>query len=312
MSTKWNRFCRSRITVSLAMLAANMILVHEQARAQPFHIESPLYGGVASPLSSDKEQSLEQLMERLSRSPAVDPLDVFNDLLTPSSAGVPMPTSFQSNPPLDATAVYAQNVQSVLYVVAENGDTMTQGSAVAISQSTALTNCHVVMSGKGDPKDPGFRYTLARENIHIMTSSGVEGHAKIVATHPDIDICVIQTPDVALTPVKGVAKFEDIKVGERVYSIGNPKGIAFTIAEGLVSGKRAGADLPHGLHSDVILFSAPVSHGSSGGALFNANGQLVGISQGSIEDAQNVNLAIPADQLWRSHPDRGPGRLGGC
>jgi S1-C subfamily serine protease len=167
------------------------------------------------------------------------------------------------------------------------------------------------MTGKGDPKDLAFRYTVPRESIHIMTSSGVEGHAKIIATHPEIDICVIQTPDVALTPVKGVAKFGDVKVGERVYSIGNPKGIAFTIAEGLVSGKRAAADLSHGLHSDFILFSAPISHGSSGGALFNANGQLVGISQGFIEDAQNVNLAIPADELWRSFPDRG-GRLGGC
>ena len=308
MSTKWNRICSSHLIATVAMMALSLCMARGEALAQSIHLEIPLYGSVASPASPGEEQSLDQLLERLLRSRTLDPLDAFNQLLTPNSAGVPMPTSFVNNQPLEATTIHSQNVQSVLYVVAESADSGMQGSAVAISPSTAITNCHVVMTGKGEAKDPRFRYTLPRETIHIMTSSGIEGRAKIVAAHPEIDICVIQTLDVALTPVKSVAKFDDVKVGERVYSISNPKGVAFTIAEGLVSGKRDAAELAHGVHSNIVSFSAPISHGSSGGALFNARGQLVGIVQGTLEEAQNVNLAIPSDQLWRSFPDHGAQR----
>src|SRR5258706_765352 len=100
MSTKWNRFCRSRITVALEMMALNSGMVRGQALAQPVHLERPLHGGVATPLAPDTAQSLEQLMERLSRWSTVDPLDAFSQLFTPSSAGLPMPTSFANNPPL--------------------------------------------------------------------------------------------------------------------------------------------------------------------------------------------------------------------
>jgi trypsin-like peptidase len=81
------------------------------------------------------------------------------------------------------------------------------------------------------------------------------------------------------------------RVGERVYAIGNPKGLSNTISEGILSALRA-ID-----NEDVIQHTAAISPGSSGGALLDANGVLLGINSWQMTEGQNLNFAIPAKYL---------------
>ncbi len=82
-------------------------------------------------------------------------------------------------------------------------------------------------------------------------------------------------------------------IGEKVYAIGAPLGLELSISDGLVSGERR-----HGTHT-WLQTTAAISPGSSGGGLFNAQGQLVGITTASIADGQNLNFAIPVDDVYR-------------
>jgi S1-C subfamily serine protease len=86
-------------------------------------------------------------------------------------------------------------------------------------------------------------------------------------------------------------KYQQVRAGARVYAIGNPRGFAQTISEGLVSGIRD----ENGV--SWIQHSAPISPGSSGGALISSQGDLVGINSFLLENSQNLNFAVPAATL---------------
>ena len=74
-----------------------------------------------------------------------------------------------------------------------------------------------------------------------------------------------------------------IKIGERVYTISNPQGLQFVFSDGMVN-----------QYSDeYIQFSASVSRGSSGGALLNERGELLGIITSLFKESQNINFALP-------------------
>jgi Ca-activated chloride channel family protein len=82
-----------------------------------------------------------------------------------------------------------------------------------------------------------------------------------------------------------------VRVGERVYAIGNPRGFEQSISEGIVSGNR---------EEDGQLWiqhSAPISPGSSGGALISSRGELLGINSWFGKESQNLNFAVPASTL---------------
>jgi S1-C subfamily serine protease len=76
-----------------------------------------------------------------------------------------------------------------------------------------------------------------------------------------------------------------------VYAIGTPQGLERTLSQGLVSAMRETSE------GTVIQTSAPISPGSSGGGLFDTQGQLVGITTFQTKTGQNLNFAIPVDWL---------------
>jgi len=87
------------------------------------------------------------------------------------------------------------------------------------------------------------------------------------------------------------------RVGERVYAIGNPRGLEQSISEGIASGNR---------EDDGVFWiqhSAPISPGSSGGALISSRGELLGINSCTKRESQNLNFAVPAGTLARALSD---------
>ena len=87
-----------------------------------------------------------------------------------------------------------------------------------------------------------------------------------------------------------VGNVEELKVGSRVYAIGSPRGLEQTISDGLLSGVRRSADGSF----TALQVTVPISRGSSGGGLFDAQGRLIGITTFTLRDAQNLNFALLA------------------
>jgi serine protease Do len=96
-----------------------------------------------------------------------------------------------------------------------------------------------------------------------------------------------------LNPVPGIRPFEALEVGETVYAIGNPLKLDRTLSEGLLSGKREAGERRY------LQTTAPISPGSSGGGLFDARGNLLGITSFTLKGAQSLNFAIPAEDYWK-------------
>jgi S1-C subfamily serine protease len=155
------------------------------------------------------------------------------------------------------------------------------GSAVAVSESDLLTNCHVV----GDKT----QVLLVRDKLELK--------ATVVSMNVNADRCVLRT-ETKLPKWVGVRPYSDIKVGERALTIGTPAGLELTVAEGIVSSKRSQND------SKLVQTTAPISQGSSGGGLFDAQGELLGITTFYFKGGQNLNFAVAAEEFAR--PDGQP------
>ena len=74
--------------------------------------------------------------------------------------------------------------------------------------------------------------------------------------------------------------------GQKVVAIGSPLGLFNTVSDGIISGFRTVGE------RSMIQFTAPTSHGSSGGALLDLYGNLIGIITAGFDDGQNLNLAV--------------------
>lgn len=112
--------------------------------------------------------------------------------------------------------------------------------------------------------------------------------AKVTARDRERNLCLLEVSGapgtaIALQPQPPV-------VGSRVYAVSNALGMGIGISEGVVSGIR------HFPTGDYIQFTAPISPGSEGGALVDAQGQLVGILDYRHRSGQNVNFA--AFSVW--------------
>ena len=181
---------------------------------------------------------------------------------------------------LDAEQLYRATVGSVHLVAAvaslediKNKRNINQGSAVAIGERELITNCHVV-------KDKALVFLLR----HGQARPAAVGRADF-----DGDLCTLTVSGAALAPVAHVRSFASLVVGERVYTIGSPKGLENTLGDGLVAGLRKRGKLR------LVQITAPISQGSSGGGVFDRFGNLVGVTSFFLNEAQAINFAIAID-----------------
>jgi S1-C subfamily serine protease len=180
-------------------------------------------------------------------------------------------------------SVYAKISPSIYIVTASQqtneaatGGPYSLGSGVAVSSRVLITNCHVV---GGLP--------------HIkLAQQGQSGRATLIYADPAGDRCFLRSDDMVLNPVQGVQRFEDLHVGETVYSIGTPSGLELSFGAGLISGLRQSEGVRY------VQNSAPSWHGSSGGGLFDAHGNLIGITTAGSATVANLNFSIAAEDFW--------------
>lgn len=154
------------------------------------------------------------------------------------------------------------------------------GSAVVIDAGRLITNCHVI----------------AKSKVILLRRANVMYEAKLEHRDQARDLCQLQVENFN-APAVTMRSAKDLKVGERVYAIGNPKGLEVTLSEGLISGLRPLSDSGATGGGTLVQTSAAISAGSSGGGLFDAEGRLVGITTFGWRDAQNLNVALPTDWI---------------
>ncbi len=193
--------------------------------------------------------------------------------------------SAQNGSDMDGQAVLRAVSGSVYLIVAgKTLDDIKQGAAaqaaVAISDSQALTNCHVING---------------RDTI-LVKHGDKFGFAVATKTDSDTDRCIIRVIGLPLSPVQGVRKFSSLRVGEKAFSVGAPGGVELTLGEGVVSG------LGRLKNAEYVKTSAPIARGSSGGGLFDSRGNLIGITTLFAKDVPNVALAISAEDFWNLSP----------
>ncbi|MDR3208004.1 MAG: trypsin-like peptidase domain-containing protein, partial [Oscillospiraceae bacterium] len=182
---------------------------------------------------------------------------------------------------LDSEALFQTDSPAVVYmeVYGRDGTLESSGSGFFLTESGVLaTNYHVIE----------YAYSVKV----ITDDEKVYEVDKLIAGSPDEDI--------ALLTVKGQGPFPYLKLGDpaalraaqRIYCIGSPLGFHNTPSEGLFSRW-------HNYEGqDLLQFSAPISPGSSGGALLNEYGQAVGLTTYTTE-GQNLNFAIPVTSIGK-------------
>ena len=152
-------------------------------------------------------------------------------------------------------------------------ESCTGSGFIAFDSQTVVTNYHVACEGYA------IKVSTSDEVIFDVES--------IVAYNENQDIAVLKlTKDTNIKPVV-FGNPDELKKGEKVTVIGSPQGIKNSVSTGDFSGRIPSKEY------DILQFTASISPGSSGGALFNDVGEVVGVTYGSYKEGQNLNLAIP-------------------
>jgi hypothetical protein len=118
--------------------------------------------------------------------------------------------------------------------------------------------------------------------IRAQLADGRIADARIVGRDPDTDLAVLQLVDLKKDiPVMPLGHSDRLRVGDVVLAIGNPVGLSQTVTQGIVSATGRG-QLGVATYENFIQTDAPINVGNSGGALINANGELIGHLQISL------------------------------
>lgn len=160
----------------------------------------------------------------------------------------------------------------MIKVCDEKGKYFKSGSGVVINRrGYILTNFHVVCGGEG--------YAVRFENEAREYATRA-----LVKYHTDYDLAVIKVEKCS-DPIVLYAGDALVR-GRKVVAIGSPLGLFNTVSDGIISGFR------NVEKKSMIQFTAPISNGSSGGALLDMRGNLVGLITAGYDDGQNLNLAV--------------------
>jgi len=199
------------------------------------------------------------------------------------------------NEPLDSEEqnnifVYRKNIPSVVNItskavtfdffyglVPQEG----QGSGFVIDkEGHILTNYHVIADAR---------------QVEVTMHNRKKFRASVVGTDPAHDLAVIKIDAPSLTPAV-LGDSHNLQVGQKVYAIGNPFGLAGTMTRGIVSSIRPVKE-PNGAAIDeAIQTDAAINPGNSGGPLMNAHGEVIGINTmilSSVGQNAGIGFAIP-------------------
>lgn len=188
----------------------------------------------------------------------------------------------------DVSAIVEKAMPAVVVVQTPRG----LGTGFFVSQDGAVLTCYHVIEDAVSAKIKTYQNAVYE----------VEG---FTAINPVRDVAVLRVGGKSL-PTLALGESKNLKVGETVVAIGNPRGLEYTVSAGIVSAVRKVRDFPDELRlylrnqglkdeDELIQYTAPTSPGNSGGPLLNAKGEVIGIVILKYLGADNTYFAVPID-----------------
>lgn len=154
-----------------------------------------------------------------------------------------------------------------------HGECFKTGSGVCIGKAGyILTNFHVACDGAY------YEIRMENESRKFYTN-------ELLKYNQLYDLALLRIERTCI-PIPLLSPSETLVRGQQVIAIGSPLGLFNSVSDGIISGFRKVEQI------SMIQFTAPTSHGSSGGALLNLYGELIGIITAGFDDGQNLNLAV--------------------
>lgn len=165
------------------------------------------------------------------------------------------------------------NAVVIIEALDERGSVIGQGSGFIVTpQGAVVTNLHVAQDAS---------------SVRVKLPGGdVYKTADLVDVDEAKDIVIIKIKGFKL-PVVTLGDSDRAEVGEPIVAISSPEGLVNSISTGVISGVRR-----FDTHR-VFQITAPISNGSSGGALFNSSGEVIGVITYLFKSGQNINFAVP-------------------
>lgn len=181
----------------------------------------------------------------------------------------PQVSNKRSDKKLEGQEVFDKYATAVFMVFTSDGFNDYQGSGFFIDgNGLAVSNYHVFKgTGKG------------MENIKLLGQDNPYKVTEVIAQSDEEDFILFRV-NCTNTNYLPIAASKP-KIGEKVFAIGSPRGLENTFSSGEVSQWR---------DENLMQISALIDHGSSGGALINEFGEVVGITSGSFADGSQANL----------------------
>ena len=174
----------------------------------------------------------------------------------------------------------AQSVVELTMFDREN-NRIARGSAFAAFSDRYLVTSYHVLEGMD-------HLTATSEDDKRYRMNGED----ILYKDDDVDVAILLLPeDSELIPLPCAQKIP--LRGEKLAAIGSARGLLNLVTFGNVCGHWSNGIV------DWLIFSAPVSAGSSGGPLINDRGEVIGVIMGSYDDSQNLNFAVPIYEVER-------------
>ncbi|NJY62533.1 trypsin-like peptidase domain-containing protein [Salinimicrobium sp. CDJ15-81-2] len=175
---------------------------------------------------------------------------------------------------LDLPELFEQLQQEVFMIYTINGlEEISQGSGFFIAPGIGVTNYHVLEDS---------------ENAIISINNEPYEITEILASSfsNNLDYVIFKTNYVTNTPLKITKKKP--RVGESIFAIGSPKGLSNSLTKGTISGFRK---------NNRIQIDATIDRGSSGGPLFNLQGEVIGITTSGMGTGSELNFAVNIQAL---------------
>jgi S1-C subfamily serine protease len=207
-------------------------------------------------------------------------------------------------------AAQAPEDEPVAQVAAEVAPTVVQVNVEAIQTTPFGTEEQQQGVGSGVIyREDGYIITNhhvveGANRVNVAFADGTTEGAEVVGSDPDTEIAVVRVDRVDL-PAASFGDDKDLAVGQLAVAIGSPSGFESTVSSGVVSAvgrefppQYTGGRLERSL-VDLIQTDAAISPGSSGGALADRDGEIIGINVAYLPPAQtgavNIGFAIPSD-----------------
>jgi len=179
----------------------------------------------------------------------------------------------------DAERIFKKNSKAVVVIETYDkyGKIISQGSGFIVREDGAVvTNYHVISNAT---------------DIKVKTGNKVLKVYGLIYIDKENDIVILKAEGQKLQTVK-IGDIRKLSIGEKVYVISSPQGLENTISEGILSGIREIAP-----DKKILQITAPISPGSSGGPVFNKNGEVIGIATALLKESQNINFAMPVNLI---------------